>query len=226
MQRKALVVGGTGLIGRFLVDYLLRDKEYDEVVVLTRREFPQQHFKLDKRIVDFENLEHSLNNVQIHDVFCALGTTIRKAGSQEAFRKVDFEYPLRTASAAMKLGAKRFIVVSSVGADASSSNFYLKTKGELERALSVEGFGGLVIFRPSVLLGERSEFRLGERLAAAAMKTITPFMKGPLARYRPIEASAVALAMIAAAKQNPRGTHVFESEQIMNLSVPSHKVAL
>jgi len=78
--------------------------------------------------VDFENLEHSLNNVQIHDVFCALGTTIRKAGSQEAFRKVDFEYPLRTASAAMKLGAKRFIVVSSVGADASSSNFYLKTK--------------------------------------------------------------------------------------------------
>jgi len=128
MQRKALVVGGTGLIGRFLVDYLLRDKEYDEVVVLTRREFPQQHFKLDKRIVDFENLEHSLNNVQIHDVFCALGTTIRKAGSQEAFRKVDFEYPLRTASAAMKLGAERFIVVSSVGADASSSNFYLKTK--------------------------------------------------------------------------------------------------
>ena len=99
------------------------------------------------------------------------------------------------------------------------------SRPKLERGLSVEGFGGLVIFRPPLLFGEQSEFRLGERLAAAAMKTITLFMKGPLARYRPIEASAVALAMIAAAKQNPRGTHVFESEQIMNLSVPSHEVA-
>ncbi len=225
MLRKALVVGGTGLIRGYLVEYLLKDKEYDEVVVLTRKEFPQQHFKLDKRIVDFENLEHELKSVQVHDVFCALGTTIRKAGSQEAFRKVDFEYPLRTASAAMKLGAKRFLVVSSVGADASSSNFYLKTKGELERALSVEGFGGLVIFRPSILLGEQSELRPSERFAAAVMKTVTPLMKGPLARYRPIQASTVASAMIAAAKQNPRGTHVFESEQIRNLVLPSNEVA-
>lgn len=223
-MRKALVVGGTGLIGGFLVKDLLKDKDYDEVVVLTRDEYPQQHYKLNKRIVDFENLEKSLADVKVHDVFCSLGTTIRKAGSQQAFRKVDFEYPLRTASAALRLGAKRFLVVSSVGADASSSNFYLRTKGELERALSVEGFGGLVIFRPSFLLGRRTEFRLGEHLGVTALRVVIPFMKGPLARYRPIQASSVASAMIIAAKQNLRGTHVFESEQILNLSLHPNEV--
>jgi len=159
-------------------------------------------------------------------VFCALGTTIRKAGSQEAFKKVDFEYPLRTASTALKLGAKRFLVVSSIGADATSSNFYLRTKGELEKALSVEGFGGLIIFRPSFLLGQRSEFRPGERIALAAMQMVSPLMKGPLARYRPIEASAVATAMIAAAKQNLRDVHVFESDHILQISLsPKEKIA-
>src|SRR3972149_980304 len=219
MVRNALVVGATGLIGGHLVNFLLEDQEYHEILVLTRKEFAQQHYKLDKRLVDFERLENALQGVQVHDVFCALGTTIRKAGSQEAFRKVDFEYPLRVASAALKLGAKRFLVVSSLGADASSSNFYLRTKGELEKALGVEGFGGLVIFRPSILLGQRSEFRLGERMALAALRTASPLLIGPTARYRPIEASAVASAMIAGAKQNLRGVHVFESDHIHMLSL-------
>lgn len=219
MERNALVVGGTGLIGGYLVEYLLKDAEYHEIVVLTRKEFPQQHYKLDKRLVDFEKLESALQGVQAHDVYCTLGTTIRKAGSQEGFRKVDFEYPLRTAAAALKLGAKRFLVVSSIGADASSSNFYLRTKGELEGALRVEGFGGLLIFRPSILLGQRSEFRLGERIAHAAMQTTSPLMIGPLARYRAIHASSVASAMITAAKQNLRGVHIFESDQILKLSL-------
>lgn len=219
MDRNALVVGATGLIGGHLVRLLLEDPEYHEITVLTRKEFPLQHYKLDKRLVDFEKLENALQGVRLHDVFCALGTTIRMAGSQEAFKKVDFEYPLRTASRALKLGAKRFLVVSSIGADASSSNFYLKTKGELEKALSVEGFGGLIILRPSFLLGQRSEFRPGERIALAVMRAASPLMRGPLARYRPIEASAVAMAMIAAAKQNLRGTHIFESDHILELSL-------
>jgi uncharacterized protein YbjT (DUF2867 family) len=219
MRRNALVVGATGLIGGHLVRLLLEDPDYHEITVLTRKEFPLQHYKLAKRLVDFRKLESALRGVLVHDVFCALGTTIRKAGSQEAFKKVDFEYPLRTASAALKLGAKRFLVVSSIGADASSSYFYLRTKGELEKALSVEGFGGLMIFRPSLLLGQRSEFRLGERIALAAMRMVYPVMRGPLARYRPIEASVVATAMIAAAKQNLRDVHVFESDHILQISL-------
>lgn len=224
MARNALVVGATGLIGRHLVENLLNDPEYHEIVVLTRNEFPQQHYKLDKRIADFEKLEEGLQGVQVQDVFCTLGTTIRKARSKEAFRRVDFEYPLRTASAALKLGAKRFLVVSSVGADPASSNFYLRTKGELEKALAMEGFAGLMIFRPSILLGKRAEFRLGERIAMGVLGIASPLMTGPLARYRPIEASAVAIAMRTAAKQNLRNVHVFESNQILELSMSSTQV--
>ncbi len=225
MERNALVVGATGLIGGHLVKLLLNDPEYHEVTVVTRKELPLQHYKLDKRIVEFEKLESALKGIRVHDVFCTLGTTIRQAGSQEAFKKVDFEYPLRTASASLKLGAKRFLVVSSIGADASSSNFYLRTKGELEKALSVEGFGGLMIFRPSLLLGRRSEVRTGERIASAVMGVVSPLMRGPLARYRPLEASAVAAAMVAAAKQNLRGIHIFESDHIVKISLfPEEKI--
>jgi uncharacterized protein YbjT (DUF2867 family) len=127
---------------------------------------------------------------------------------------------------ALKLGAKRFLVVSSIGADAASSNFYLRTKGELERALTVQGFAGVLIFRPSILLGRRSEFRLGERIALGALGIASPLMAGPLARYRPIQASAVAAGMVTAAKRNLRDVHVFESHQILKLSFALDEVPI
>ncbi len=218
MERTALIVGASGLIGGYLVRSLLEDEEYQHVIVLTRRELALQHYKLEKRIVDFEGMEKTLKGLKVHDAFCTLGTTIRKAGSPVAFRKVDFEYPVRTATVALKAGAQRFLAVTSLGADATSSNLYLRTKGELEQALRVEGFKGLILFRPSILLGERHEFRLGEKFGIAALKLASPFMRGRLKKYKPIQASTVAAAMVAAAKQNIRGVQIFESNEIAELA--------
>lgn len=218
MGRTAVVVGASGLIGGHLLNILLEDPEYQNIIILTRREFPLQHYKLEKRIVNFDTMENALKGASVHDVYCTLGTTLRKAGSRDAFRKVDFEYPLRTAAVSLKAGARRFLVVSSLGADPLSSNFYLRTKGELEKALSMEGFKGLIVFRPSVLLGKRAEFRLSERMGIALLRMVNPLMMGRLKKYRPIQASDVAAGMVAAAKQNLSGTRVFESDHILELA--------
>ena len=152
------------------------------------------------------------------DVFCCLGTTIAKAGSRDAFRKVDFEYIVGLARNARKAGAKRFLVVSSLGANAHSAVFYSRVKGETEQALQAIGFRELHLFQPSLLLGNRHESRMGERIGIAATTFITPLMLGPMRKYRPIEAQAVARAMWKTAWANRRGNHVYPSEKIVVLA--------
>jgi uncharacterized protein YbjT (DUF2867 family) len=149
----------------------------------------------------------------------ALGTTIRKAGSQQAFRRVDFEYPLSAAKQALNAGAKQFILVSSVGADPGSRNFYLRTKGELEQAVSALGFQAVHIFRPSILLGKREEFRAGERVATVIAPVLNLMLMGVLRRYRAIRAATVGRAMVAAARQAIIGVHVYEYDQIAQLAM-------
>ena len=152
------------------------------------------------------------------DIYCALGTTIKKAGSQSKFREVDFQYPLNLARAAKSTGALQFLLVSSVGANAHTRNFYLRTKGELEQALVDEHFGSLQIFRPSILVGARSERRPGERFGIALGRLIAPLMVGSWRKFRPIEASTVARAMVRAALQQTHGVRFHEFDSIRKLA--------
>lgn len=215
--KTAWLAGATGLIGSSLLNELLSQDWYERVVALVRRSTGVHHPRLVERIVDFSSLNAD-EFAPVDDVFCALGTTIKKAGSPARFREVDFEYPLKLARAAKNAVAQQFLLVSSVGANAKSSNFYLRVKGELEAALRDEGFDSLHIFRPSILVGKRAESRPGERLGIIAGQVIAPLLIGSSRKYRPIRASDVAKAMVAAAHKFLPGVHVHEFDSIRKLA--------
>lgn len=215
-MRTALIVGGSGLVGRFCLDALLAEPAYSSVIALGRRTLAQSHPKLVQEITELDALA-SLTLPQVDDVFCALGTTIRTAGSQEAFRRVDLEFPLAAARQSMKFGAKQFVLVSSVGADPNSKNFYLRTKGEVEQTLTALPFQAVHIFRPSLLLGQRAESRTGESFAIAAGRIFQFLCLGPLRKYHPISALKVGRAMVAAARSNANGRFVYEYNRIIEL---------
>ncbi|MEO1366787.1 MAG: NAD(P)H-binding protein [Acidobacteriota bacterium] len=208
--RSALVVGSTGLVGGFLVRRLVDDARYGAVHAPTRRDLPFEHPELHPHAVDFDRLGDADDAIfAVDDVFCTLGTTIKKAGSREAFRRVDQHYVEAVARRARAAGARRFTMVSSVGADARSSNFYLGVKGAAEDAVDACAYPELHILRPSLLLGDRPEHRLGERAATVASKLVSPLLLGPVARYRPIHARTVAAGMVGAASGGRGGKHVY-----------------
>lgn len=211
MKRTALVAGGTGLVGGLLLQRLVADGAWKRVIAVGRR--APDVAKVEPLVVDLSS-DPAPPLPRGDDAFCALGTTIGKAGSQAAFRAVDFDLVLSFARAARAARAERLIVVSSLGADPRSSNFYLRVKGETEEALSALGFGGLALLRPSLLLGDREESRPAERAAVLAGRALSFAFLGPLARYRPVEADAVAAAMVALARGEFEGKHVVESEEI------------
>ena len=214
MPRSALIVGGTGLVGSHCLQFLLASPEYASVTALVRKSAGINHPKLREQIVDFGSL---VDLPAAEDLYCALGTTIKKAGSQPAFRRVDFEYPLQIAERGLNAGAKQFLLVSSVGANSKSGNFYLRTKGELEDALRNLPFAGLHIFRPSFLVGERKEQRTGEGIGVAISEALKFAMVGSLRKYRPVQANTVALAMVKAALRGDSGAHVYEYSEIESL---------
>ncbi|MEH6949481.1 NAD(P)H-binding protein [Bacillus sp. JJ634] len=217
-KRKALIVGATGLVGNELLHILLQSNTYENVKVLVRKPISIKHPKLTQRLIDFDALEKYEEEFAVHDVFCCLGTTIKKAESQEAFKKVDFEYPLKVAKLAKKKGAKQFLVVSAMGANSQSRIFYNRVKGVMEEALKQVRLPSLHIFRPSLLLGKRNEFRFGERVAEMVSPIFLPLLIGKLRKYKPIQAKDVAQAMYQIAKQNRTGEFVYESNQILNNS--------
>lgn len=210
--RTALLVGATGLIGKQLLTKLLHVPYYDKVVVLTRRSLGMVHTKLEEVIFDFNNPNASL--VKGNDIFCCLGTTIKKAGSKEAFKKVDLVYPLSIARLALKNGAEKFLIVTAMGSDAESGIFYNQVKGEVEKGLSLINYPTLHIFRPSLLLGDRQETRLGEKAGEVLATIFKPLMFGPLKKYRAIDSGKVANAMLAFARKSERGTFVHESDAL------------
>ncbi|MGA8144064.1 MAG: oxidoreductase [Candidatus Acidiferrales bacterium] len=207
-QRTALIAGATGLVGSLCLKQLLDDPAYTQVVAILRRPAPESHPKLIQKIVNFDNLSQ-LAPIPADDAFCALGTTIRKAGSQESFRKIDVGYSIGFAEFALRGEARQFALVSSVGADAKSRNFYLRMKGELEAAINALPFASVHIFRPCFLMGARAESRPSEQIATALSKIVQFAFIGPLSQYRPILASSVAAAMIAATKKSTPGRHVY-----------------
>jgi len=174
----------------------------------------REHAKLEQRVVDFDRLDEAADAFAADDVFCCLGTTIRKAGSQQAFYRIDHDYPVAAARLASARGAKRFLLVSSLGANAGSRVFYNRVKGEVERDVSAIPFEGVAIFRPSLILGPRAERRTAEELAQRLAPLAAPLLVGPLRKYRAVEAGAVARAMVRLAKEGFRGVRVVESDEI------------
>lgn len=214
----ALIAGASGLVGGHLLDLLLAAPEYDRVVSVGRRRLPLEHAKLQQAIVDFTALEKNGTDLRCDDAFCCLGTTIKQAGSREKFRAVDHAAVLAFAWAARRNGARRFFVVSSLGADSSSRIFYTRVKGETEEALQILDFKTLAIFQPSFLLGRRTDRRLGERIMGAVLWLAEPMMFGPLRKYRAIQAEVVARAMLRSSfGEGARGLLVYPSDEIEDL---------
>jgi uncharacterized protein YbjT (DUF2867 family) len=210
--RSALVLGATGLIGGHCVDLLLADPGSSRARVLVRRPFPRSHERLEAHVLDLDRMEDHPELFRVDHVFCALGTTIRKAGSRAAFNRVDVEYPITAARLAAEAGARGFVVVSAVGADPESRVAYNRSKGEMERGVRAAALP-VWILRPSLLLGEREENRPAESIAQRVLAPLSPLLIGPLRRYGPVHGRTVARAMLRVAGLGGAGG-VVESEEI------------
>jgi uncharacterized protein YbjT (DUF2867 family) len=217
-KQSCAILGASGMVGARLLELALSESRYSVVRTLARRPLDVTHERLEQRVIDLDRLADERDSLAVDDVFCCLGTTIKKAGSQEAFRKVDYEYPLAAARTALAAGAKQYLVITAVGADANSSFFYNRVKGELEDALRELRFAeGITSLHPSILLGDRQESRPGEAVGAAVMRATRFLFAGSLMRYRAIDAIDLARAMLRAAQQPKAGYRVLEGRDLFAL---------
>lgn len=217
-MRTALLLGATGLTGKHCLNLLLSDDDYEKVLVLTRRPLALTHSKLEQHVIDFDNIEASADLIKADDIFCCLGTTIKKAGSKDAFRKVDLLYPQTVAKIGAANGCKQFLVISAPESSRNSPLFYGRTKAEMEHAVCKVSYVGTYIFRPSLLIGERDEYRLAEGVGIKLLTTLPWLLPGSLKKMRPIEAKAVTTAMVIAAKSTPGGKQVYSSNRIQKIA--------
>jgi uncharacterized protein YbjT (DUF2867 family) len=217
-MKTAILIGATGLVGAHLLDNLISDDNYNKIIVFTRRELSIKNPKLDVHAIDFEMINDWKNKIIGDELFSCLGTTIKKAGSKENQYKVDFTYQYEVAKAAAKNGIKQYILVSSAGANYNSKNFYLNMKGKLEKEIEKLPFENIIIFQPSLLIGNRVEPRFGETISTVIFFTFTsllPFIK----KYRPINAETVAIAMINSANHKQKNKLViFALDQIFSVA--------
>jgi len=215
-----LLLGATGLVGRHALRAFLDATDaqgaprWDRIVTLTRRPLPAGDPRHENHVVDFDRLEEHADLFACDTLVCALGTTIRQAGSQEAFRRVDLDIPYEAAQRAVGGGATQMLLVSSAGASEQSVFFYSRVKGEVERRVMEVGFETVQILRPSLLSGERDEVRVGERVAEGVLRLARPLLRGPLAALRPTPAADVGRALAVLAARRPRGIHVHEAAAI------------
>ena len=210
----ALIYGAGGLVGSHLLDLLLKDDAFSKIIAAVRRPLGINDKKLTELYPDFNHLEKNPDELKADYVFCCLGTTLKTAGSKEAFRKVDFDYVVSAAKIAEKLKAECFSVISSMGADANSRIFYSRVKGEMEAALQDLNLANLVILRPSLLTGNRKESRPGEKIWEIILKIISPILLGKFKKYRAVSAGQVAAAMLQITKTTSGGVHISESDEI------------
>jgi uncharacterized protein YbjT (DUF2867 family) len=217
-KRTAFVAGSTGAIGRQLLPLLAAAREFDKIVVFhyrpTGRPWPD---KVEERVVDFDRLPPPAAGEDVEAVFCCVGTTQNRAGSTPAFQKVDRDTPIVLAQWAAAHNATVMVAVSSVDASATARSTYLRTKGEMEAGVAGAGLRSTYILRPSLLAGERAEYRLAERIGNRALAVVGPLMLGPIRKYRAIHTKTVAKAMLACAADAAPGIHLVESDAIQEL---------
>ena len=217
-KKTAVVIGSSGLTGSLVVEELLKDNDFDIVRVLVRRQVKIIHNKLQQKIVNFNDIADYTQKFGEGDIiFCCIGTTQKNVkGDNTLYEKIDFDIPVNAARIGSAKNYKKFLIVSSVGANKNSANFYLKLKGKTENAIRQFAFESIYFFRPSMLLGERKELRRGEKILQTSMKIVSLLLFGSLKKYHAINAKDVARAMIKESKQNNPGVHYFEYSEIMN----------
>lgn len=203
MTRKALLLGATGLVGRECLNLLLESDDYEKVTVLSRRPASLQHPKLDWQVVELEQMEACQDQFQVDDVFCCLGTTMKKAGSRQAFRHVDYDLVVLAGQVAKRAGVQRFLVVSAINANARSPFFYSRVKGQMERALQRLELPLLVMVQPSLLRGEREDKRPAEEWGNLINRVIEPLTRWTDAHWLPVDGSKVAEGMVGMALEGP-----------------------
>jgi uncharacterized protein YbjT (DUF2867 family) len=218
--KTATIIGATGLIGSHLLSLLQQDNYYHTIRVLVRRPLENKDPKSEVKLVDFTDEESFKLGIYGSDtVFVTVGTTQQKVrGDKEAYRKVDYDIPVKAARFCQETGCPQLLLISSVGANAKASNFYLQLKGEVEETIKTFNLPSVSIFRPSLLLGDRQEKRVGEKVAQAVMPFLALGMFGELSRYKPIHAADVAKAMMLTAKEQKPGFTVLEYNQIKALA--------
>lgn len=213
MAKTALVAGSTGLIGSQLIELLLNDGHYLKVIAISRKKLASANAKLINVVCELNQLADHQEQLKADDVFCCLGTTMKKAKSKEAFRAVDFDAPLSLAQISKEQGAKKFLLISALGSNKNSSIFYNQVKGEVEESIQKIGFDSYHVFRPSLLLGPRKDQRSGEEAGKIFDKL---FGWAVPKKYRPIESIKVARAMLNFAQQDQPGNYIHESLEMQS----------
>lgn len=219
-KQTAVVIGATGLIGNHVVEALLNDSTFTIIRTLTRRPLAIIHQKLQQHIVNFNDLNNYKEKFGEGDViFCCIGTTQKKVkGDNALYEKIDFDIPVNAAEIGIANNFKKYLIVSAVGANENSSNFYLKLKGKTENAIKQFAFESIGIFQPSILLGNRKEVRRSEKIMQKIMKLFSRLLLGSFKKYRAIDAKDVAKAMVQASKENNPGVHYFDFAEMKKLS--------
>jgi uncharacterized protein YbjT (DUF2867 family) len=225
LQRIAVVAGANGLVGRALLRVLAGSGDYARIIALTRRPLSFEAPRMVNRILRYESLETDLKGLVCHEAYCCLGTTRAAAGSEAAFRAVDYDLVLRYAKFVRAAGAQSLAVVSSVGADPRTKNFYLRVKGEAELELQAQGWRTLHIMQPGLLLGPRREWRALELAGGLLMRLANPLLLGHYARWRAIAAGDVAAAMHGALRGGRPGVHRHTWAALQVLAAASAKSA-
>ncbi|MCC8410917.1 NAD(P)H-binding protein [Mucilaginibacter sp. UR6-1] len=218
MAYKAIIAGASGLIGSNLLTMLLQHPDYDEVLLLNRRQLPVQHKKLIQAIINFDELDKYSDLIKGHAVFCCLGTTQKQTPDRKTYRQIDHDYPVKLAQFAAQNGVKQYHLVSAIGANTLAANFYLKTKGDAEKDIRAADVESLHIYQPSFLEGKRSKPRLGEKIATAVFTVLNPLLLGGFKKYRSIKAESVAAAMLNQSLTNNKGVFVYTTDKIKQLA--------
>ncbi|MEO6883208.1 MAG: NAD(P)H-binding protein [Bacteroidia bacterium] len=213
-KKTAVIIGASGLVGNFCLQQLLQNEDYSCIKIFARKpvSFPSE--KIQHCIIDFDAMERYAPLIKGDELFCCFGATLKKAGSKNNFLKIDLGYPTQFAAFARQNGIKKCVLISSLDADEKSSNFYLNTKGIIEKKFSEMGFESLSIVRPSLILGDRNDRRFLEALAMITMKLFSFLFFGPLKKYKGVEAETVAKAMISIVQKNNFGTTIYESDAL------------
>lgn len=226
IMKKAILLGATGYVGAYLLEELLHNKAYDKVTIITRKDFPMEHPKLDKLIGDYDTLPAIKAAVTGDDIFIAIGTTKSKTPDRKQYYQIDHDYPVLAARIAKENGATAVFLVTAVSSNADSKIFYIKTKGETERDIVALDFEHTHIFRPSMIMGQRKEKRIAERIFQKIWSVIDPLFAGKKwSKYKGILGKDIARAMNAAGTEKSDKLKIYHWQEMKELLNANHKTA-